>query len=768
MATRLAGPALLLLSLALASGCAERSSAEPPPAVSTRDEQFDDLVAKYADLTFDQLAAESPQRDYLEKLSFDPTQAKFYDETVKRLQLTDAEQELLKTQGFVSVDHDQGYSFGSLYFAVYSSDLPVLVTTDSILHAMHRTYDDLLMEMEQTFFTAALDEVLAKCHDALADEASNWGSTASNYKDVDLYLIVARNLLKGAGGPENVRMHPQVDAWDGSLPISSKLDQDEQVKDILKLVQSLHLQSPASSEFTNLYGGARAIDYSQFKPRGHYARSAVLARYFRTMLWLGRADTGWNVQPPDPQSLIKSDVPRELRNAALLTQLLRTTGAADRLRQMTDILDFMIGENDSLTVFQLAKLLDAEGVDSLNDLSSQGEIGSLQDALHRHGYGVQRIRSQVIASSPDDLHQVPPPCTFQMFGQRFVIDSFVLSKVVFDSIIFDGKKVERYMPTGVDVMVALGNDSALPLLEEDMTRHPYAANLKASQQFIEQKPQAYWNANLYNIWLDTIRSLNADATTAANLPEAMRTAAWQRTQLQTQLASWTQLRHNTVLYAKQSYGSDASCEYPTGYVEPYPETYARIKFFADEAARLIEAADYSLPGKDLSAMKRKQVDFLRQMAGTLARLESLARKELAAEPFNEDDEQWLKRVIDGHGGGSGTPTYTGWYCDLFYGGGQACAEWDALVVDVHTDPTKGEVLEQAVGNCTYLVAAIDNQDDHMIYVGPAYSYFEFHQPADGRLTNADWQQLLMMKKEPPRPAWTADFQPPKVERRMGN
>jgi hypothetical protein len=768
MVMQWAMPAVLLLLLGLSSGCVEPSRAESAPAAPSREKHFDELVARYADLTYDQLAAESPPREYLEKLSFDPAQAKFYDEAVRRLQLTDAERELLNKQGFVSVDHDQHYSFGSLYFGIYSSDLPVLVTTDSILHAMHRTYDDLLIEMEQTFFTAALDEVLAKCHDALADEASSWGSAADNYADVDLYLTVARNLLKGAGAPQHERMHPQVDVWDGSLPISSKLDQDERVKDILKLVQSLHLQSAVNQEFTNLYGGARAVDFSQFKPRGHYTKAAGLARYFRTMMWLGRSDVGWNVQPPDRKSLIKSDVPRELRNAALLTQLLQSAGAIDRLRQMADILDFMIGENDSLTVFQLSTLLDEEGVDGLSDLSSQGEIASLQDALRRRGFGVQQIRSQVVVSNPDDLHQVPPPCTFQLFGQRFVIDSFVLSKVVFDSIIFDGKKVARYMPTGVDVMVALGNDSALPLLEEGMEQFPYAANLKASQQFIEQKPEAYWNANLYNIWLDALRSLNAGAATEARLPETMRTAAWQRKQLQTQLASWTQLRHNTVLYAKQSYTSEAMCEYPTGYVEPYPETYARIKFFANEAARLIEATDYSLPGQDLSVTKQKQVAFLKKMAGTLARLESLARKELASEPFTVDDQQWIKRVIDRRGGGSGAPAYNGWYSDLFYGGGRACAEWDALVVDVHTDPTKGEVMEQAVGNCTYLVAAIDNEEDRMIYVGPAYSYFEFHQPADQRLTNADWQQMLMMKKEPPRPEWAADFQPPKVIRRMGN
>jgi hypothetical protein len=105
---------------------------------------------------------------------------------------------------------------------------------------------------------------------------------------------------------------------------------------------------------------------------------------------------------------------------------------------------------------------------------------------------------------------------------------------------------------------------------------------------------------------------------------------------------------------------------------------------------------------------------------------------------------------------------------LLAGRRRACAERDALVVDVHTDPTNGEVLEQAVGNCTYLVAAIDSEDDRMIYVGPAYSYYEFRQPADARLTDQEWQRQLQLEKEPPRPAWTADFQPPKLKRGMGN
>ena len=76
-------------------------------------------------------------------------------------------------------------------------------------------------------------------------------------------------------------MRPGMDEWDGSLLVGSKLGQDEDVKRILNFVQSLKLQTFAPGNITEIYGGKRTIDYSQFQPRGHYLKTATLARYFR-------------------------------------------------------------------------------------------------------------------------------------------------------------------------------------------------------------------------------------------------------------------------------------------------------------------------------------------------------------------------------------------------------------------------------------------------------------------------------------------------------
>ena len=147
--------------------------------------------------------------------------------------------------------------------------------------------------------------------------------------------------------------------WDSSLFVPSALgkDQDEIVLSILRQVQSLGM-IPAIS----LYGSSRSLDFTQFRPRGHYTNSPGLKRYFRTLMWLGRADCGWNILHTD----------RELRNAVLLSQLVETTGSHRQLQTMTDIIDFMVGKSDNLGVFPLLDILHQTQTSQLTDLDTPG------------------------------------------------------------------------------------------------------------------------------------------------------------------------------------------------------------------------------------------------------------------------------------------------------------------------------------------------------------------------------------------------------------
>ncbi len=540
----------------------------------------------------------------------------------------------------------------------------------------------------------------------------------------------------------------------------------------LKDIQSLHLQQPVNDLPTEIYGGTRFLDYSQFRPRGHYTKSPELRNYFRCQMWLGRADTGWNVLSTDMVPGLDSDDRRELRDAVLLLQLVRRTGNWERLQAIDHVLAFLVGNSDSLNVFRLEPLLDAAGIHQVGDLVDGSQVGQLQEAIRHSQAARQWIRSQVIVSDPSSLYQVKPPATFQMFGQRFAIDSYVLSHVVYDSVIFQGEKRRRMMPSGLDVMATFGNPAAVPLLESELRKWHYSANLLAGRKFVEQQDRAYWNRNLYSLWLDCLTELDSKVVDRPHVPQAMQTRTWQMKQLQTQLASWSQLRHDTVLYTKQSYTGMPGCEYPDGYVEPYPEFYAKVQSLAARAAELIADTHYesAVATRDqaLRDIHHRHWTFFTTMGSHIGQLETLARKELAAESFTDSERQFIARTISHQGrarfGSGSRPTYDGWYTELLYQSlkeeqftQKSYTKWNTTIVDLHTDPESKQVLEVGVGDLNLCVIAIDNQDDRMAFVGPVFSYYEFLQPAEQRLTDQEWDRRLRMGKRPSRPPWTESF-----------
>jgi hypothetical protein len=761
------GPAVVVLVLLTLPAAGAEPSGKAGEKLS-----FEGLLARHQNLTYEGLLAKlGPPRDYVRGLSFDPEQVKHFGRVRDKLSLTDAERAQYRTNGFVVIDQNHDQSFAAAYYQLYTQDLPVLVTCDSVLHALHRSYDQILTNLEMELFAGTLAEMLEECHTALARKAARnqRAELTACYCDVDLYLTVARNLLAGAGAPaKDTSLHPlafrEQDEWNGELRIHSQLGQDREVLDRLKDVQSLVLQlPPPRGQPTAIYGGARFVDYSQFRPRGHYLEQPPLRRYFRCLMWLGRADCGWNVLPVHPGDGVVTDSDRELRDAILLSDLFRETNNLPRLRAMDDALTFLVGKSDNLSVFGLLDLLKEQGLRTVDDVTDGRALAALKTAIEKSAAARQAIRSQVLVSDPDSLRKVPPPALFQLFGQRFALDSFVLSQVVFDAIIYNGRKQRRMMPQGLDVMAALGNDAAVALLKNDLERWNYSGNLQACRDLVGGYEPEFWKANLYNLWLDCLRSLDEPPPTGKHLPEAMRTYAWRLKQLQAQHASWAELRHDTILYAKQSFTAYPLCEYPAGYVEPYPQFYAGVAYFAMEAGRRLEGVAYT--SKDpqrqqrLTALKQGHGRFFRGMADVMTQLETLARKELEAAPFTAAEHAFLKKVIDRRGGGSGPPQYDGWYCDLYYYRNQA-SEWKPTVVDVHTDPESETVLEAGVAGVDLCVVAVDSENDRAAYAGPVFSYYEFRQPAAQRLTDPEWQALIRGKHLPARPAWVETFHSP--------
>jgi hypothetical protein len=60
----------------------------------------------------------------------------------------------------------------------------------------------------------------------------------------------------------------------------------------------------------------------------------------------------------------------------------------------------------------------------------------------------------------------------------------------------------------------------------------------------------------------------------------MKTKAFQDKNIVTQLASWSQLRHDTLLYVKQGYTAVDGCDYPSGFVDPRIKIWKAIRNLA--------------------------------------------------------------------------------------------------------------------------------------------------------------------------------------------
>lgn len=736
---------LMMIGLAALHGlCSCATLAAPAvPAPSALD-RYDARLRGYADLTYDGLlrALDVPPAPR-DGLSFSPRKdAAYFDVVAKGLGMDEAAQDALDKRGLVLVEPQRVYSMATALYEIYTSDLPLFFTADAALDALHRSFEAAVIDLEIYLLWPTTGAGLRGLRERLEAVAQVPGM-AEAAADVDLYLTVALTLLGTSPlGPEEAPLPPP------------RLASEADVAAILAKVEALELErvEPGGGP-TTLYGARRAVDWTQFTPRGHYTYG--LAPYFRALMWLGRPDTGFDLEQP-----------RQLRAAALVSLLLGQGEDGAKLMATRRLVDAIFGGTDGLTPAQLVGIMRRLKLTTPASLAGDEPIDALARALAGDEVARARTTSESVWSDPVTARKAVPPARLQVFGQRLALDGFVLSKVVFDDIIFKGVKQPRMMPSGLDVMAALGSDEAVRLLRPEVERWKYGANLAALQEVVAAPDPAAWDASVASRWLGALRALSAPPA-GRHVPEVMRTQAWARKALQTQLASWSQLRHDTVLYTQQSYARSVGCSYPEVYVEPSPALY-------DALARVAQAAsgslrELALGGPGPPEVARHQVAFFSRFAAVMSKLSGLAAKELAATPFTPEERAWLKRTIrrDGDLGGSGpAPTWDGWYLDLLYPSWQdglsdnrpdSDFDWAPTVADVHTDPNAGQTLQVATGRVELAVVAIDNDGDRAIYVGPTSTYYEFIQPVSARMTDGTWTQALVSRKAPPRPPWILPY-----------
>ncbi len=663
----------------------------------------------------------------------DPAATLYLDSVDLHFNLTSYEKSLLARHGFMVTERLSYDNFGDALLSVYTKDLPVFVSTDAILHALHMSYDAILTSVEQRSLRPRLVSLLSSMHGELPALAQSYRSESemgTMLRDVDLYVTVARRLLHAG---EKIAIQPVY------------MENSAQIEEILKAVRD---QAPLDvALFDKTF---RKIDFSQFTPRGHYTDVEELRTYFQAMMWLGRTEI--YLIPPQSDGLNPDDVDtrRQCIDAVLISELVDRSGAGKPLAQIDGAIRSFVGEQDNVTLDNIRALAAEAKIMKASDLLVPANFDRFRKALTDKPYAFQQINSQILMSDPFSPDQIRPASAFLLLGQRFIIDSYVTGNVVYDRIVADGTKMRRMLPSSMDVLFALGNDAAAQFLDADLRKYRYAPQLAGLRYLVDSYDDDFWHGSLYNNWLHAIRTLNPPDR-RKELPRFMQTAAWWQQKMNTQLSSWAQLRHDNLLYAKQSYSGGVTCTYPYGMVEPIPEFYAAVRSFADNGAKKMKELE-------MESSNAYVVSYFDELGAVMDTLESIARKHIEGDELTAAETTFLRTMLFSRIVGC-APEYDGWYSRIFFTKSFGLSKRDFVVADIHTAPTdedggeRGWVVHVGTGPVNMAVVTCTLPDGRPIaFTGPVMSYYEHTTGGYKRLTDEEWEKGLYEQSPSLRPA----------------
>ena len=620
--------------------------------------------------------------------------------------------------GIVRTDEDQ-------LFQIYERNsyqvFPSFVTTDLYLQLFHIYFDCMLRRIEEGMLSEKISDLSQQLYqqskrqadqtsDPVVRQAAEWNMA---------YFAVAQALITG---------QPLTGVPDSYIQMAQ-----EEVTNITDATDSF---SPFL-EYTDV-----KYAYSLFRPRGHYTRTEGLQRYFRTMMWLQDVPFG-------------TDIDHQLIRAALIAEAV--DGQQDIKKTYDEVftpITFLMGEPDNVTITQVRSIMRQCGTTAAGMSQDRNALLQVREKVDDLGEKQTRIRPKFERTSHVKINLMP---------QRYTPDAEVLLEMVD----YDNAPTLRDVPSGLDVMAALGSTTAEQILtKEQGTDKQWPGFTAALAAMKKRMGDIKWNASVYNSWEEALAVLNN--STDRRWPYFMKTYAWGKKTLNASLASWAELKHDAILYAKQPFGAECG----DGEVLPDPITKGYVEpnvAFWEKAVQLVDAMDQVM---NRYLLHRDNTTELTEKVKEIAQfLLSVSQKELAGKKLSDEDYNTIKNI------GADVEWVSlallsqpdeelyGWYQV------QNADKKVALIADVYTanadnNPEKS-ILFEAVGPADeiYVVVEIDG----LLYLtrGAVFSYREFKSPIDEpRMTDEEWQEYLESNPDKGLPEWMKDIivpvKPPKA------
>ena len=660
----------------------------------------------------------------LRKLNFKPADSKDVvnmDNLINPFQLKEFDSKLynmLGRNGFaiVPAEHNQ-------LFHVYEkndyADFPSFVTTDLYLQLFHLYFDCVLRDVEEKHldslmivFSSQMEaemKTLTSSQDAEIKAAAEFGQA---------WFAVASWLFSHDKAPAS----------------TAKLNVPEAYKKmVMEEITKAFDAENGYSDMLEYFPSEEMFGYSLFRPRGHYTRSKVCSRYFRGMMWLQTAHFGTNK-------------PSKMKQIALIANVFNQQPKLRAIyNKVSEPITYLMGTPDNVTLIQVANRIKEMGLPIGQLLSSRKEMANLTKDIEEIAKRQMQIELKKTRGSKYVVDIMP---------QRYQPDAEALIATTDQ----DSPVSLRPCPKGLDWMAVMGLPGAERILIDELKEtQRWTGFPKALTTARKKAATTPWDACVANQWMYTLLSLG---DTAQSLPYFMQSPQWQKKNLNTALASWAELKHDAILYAKQpmlAECGDGGPEPPVvkGYVEP------NVKFW-EKAIALVTRMDKVLTTYNLQTEKAKAVyERIKEMAEFCR---DISKKELNGGKITDEEYNQIEII------GSTVENIS---LELVSEDNEMLQGWSdvvstdkkvAVVADVFT--ASGEnvaidnkcVLYEGVGPAYEIYVVVEIDGSLYLTRGAVLSYREFTRLlSDPRMTDEEWQEELKKSPTGGTPSWMKEI-----------
>ena len=612
------------------------------------------------------------------------------------------------------------------FYEIYENNrydnFPNFVTTDSMLHTYHLYFDYLMKNIEKYNLYDYIKNISIMLSDNSREYykkliGTDWEKEA---KATYAYFTVGAKILD-----DDIDVKEDIkNIVSEEIRLIEEHNNDIAVKPIFYdfYIDKVNKGIPEESARVSYLD-----DYTQYKPRGHYDGDDALEKYFKALMYYGRTDFKLS-----DESLTKM--------AILMTYALNESNLNESYDHIKKVIYFFAGKSDDngLTEYNeiIKKTYGNNDFDINLILSKDNYNRFVEEAKRLEVTKLSKINSSPGVRSVESLDN-EKNISFRFIGQTYTYDAEIFKKLIYDYVKEKRNGDKRYLPDFLDVPAALGSEVATKILKDEgnFDYAMYEENLNKLKNEMPNELENDLDDILYVKWLKILKKL-VDSDNNTSFPSFMKSDEWKKKKLETFAGSYAELKHDTILYNKQSYaaeqGEGGLSEFrdmeiiyfdDRGYVEPQVEVYAALSNLAK---------DTKINFEKMNMIDKKGAEFLDNFSELALKLFYISAKELNGEKL--DDEEY--NLIRYYGG-----TLEHLIVDSgAYEPGGDYKKSNAIVADIATG--FGLAREVAIGNPLKVYVLVEVDGLYKICSGGVYDFYQFEVDATNRLTDREWKIMM--------------------------